>query len=91
MTWRDRRRLGLTEMARENRGSFNLVVDPGPPVREIIVPRRSGVLHAGRRRERAAAPARSASAYEAVGHRRQPFTQDDVEGPITISRPHVRP
>jgi penicillin amidase len=61
---------GLTEMERENRGSFNLVVDFAPPVSgEIIVPPGEvGTFTASD-----------------VGHEppRQPFTMDELEPPVT--------
>jgi penicillin amidase len=84
---------GPTEMARENRGSFNLVVDLGSPVRgEIIVP--PGESGSFTLADVANEPPHlhdQLPLYEAFGYRRQPFTQDEVEGPITMEVvPYVR-
>ncbi len=75
---------GPTEMERENRGSFNLVVDLGAPVRgEIVVPPgESGTVTASDVDEpphlRDQLPL-----YESFGYRRQPFAPGELEPPVT--------
>jgi penicillin amidase len=75
---------GPTEMERENRGSFNLVVDLGSPVRgEIVVPPgESGsftaldVIEPPHLRDQL-------PLYESFGYRRQPFAPGELEPPVT--------
>src|SRR5262245_8622737 len=75
---------GATEMERENRGSFNLVVDLGSPVRgEIVVPPgESGSFTASDLVEpphlRDQLPL-----CEAFGYRPQPFARGELEPPVT--------
>ncbi len=85
---------GATEMARENRGSFNLVVDLGPPVRgEIIVPPgEAGTFTAADVGNEPPHLRDQLALYEAFCYRRQPFEVDELEPPVTIeSIPVVRP
>ena len=84
---------GPTEMARENRGSFNLVVDLGPPVAgEIIVPPgESGTFTAADVGDEPPHLRDQLPLYEAFGYRRQPFTPAELEPPVTTeSIPIVR-
>ena len=76
---------GPTEMAREDRGSFNMVVDLGNPVRgEIIVPPgESGTFTAADLGSEPPHLRDQLRLYEAFAYRRQPFTQADLEAPIT--------
>jgi penicillin amidase len=77
---------GPTIQARENRGSFNVVVALGrPPRGEIIVPpgeagtfTKADVGHEPPHLRDQLAP------YEAFVYRRQPFTADELEPPITM-------
>jgi len=85
---------GATEMARENRGSFNLVVDLGPPVRgEIIVPPgEAGTFTAADVAHEPPHLRDQLPLYEAFGYRRQPFAVDELEPPVTMEViPVVRP
>ena len=85
---------GPTEMERENRGSFNLVVDLGSPVRgEIIVPPgESGSFTIDDVGHEPPHLRDQLPLYEAFGYRRQPFTRDELEAPITMEIvPFVRP
>ncbi len=76
---------GPTVQARENRGSFNLVVDLGPPVRgEIVVaPGESGTFTNADVGHEPPHLRDQLRLYEAFEYRRQPFTPDELEGPIT--------
>jgi len=76
---------GSTEMERENRGSFNLVVDLGSPVRgEIILPPgEAGTFTAGDIGHEPPHLRDQLPLYEAFGYRRQPFTPADLEPPVT--------
>jgi penicillin amidase len=85
---------GPTEMERENRGSFNLVVDLGPPVHgEIIVPPgESGTFTGADLGHEPPHLRDQLPLYEAFGYRAQAFTPDEVEPPVTMeSIPIVRP
>jgi penicillin amidase len=85
---------GPTEMERENRGSFNLVVDLGSPVRgEIIVPPgESGSFTIDDVGHEPPHLRDQLPLYESFGYRRQPFTRDELEAPITMEIvPFVRP
>jgi hypothetical protein len=85
---------GPTEMERENRGSFNLVVDLGSPVRgEIILPPgESGSFTIDDVGNEPPHLRDQLPLYEAFGYRRQPFTRDELEAPITMEVvPYVRP
>jgi hypothetical protein len=85
---------GPTEMERENRGSFNLVVDLGSPIHgEIIVPPgESGSFTTADVSHEPPHLRDQLPLYEAFGYRRQPFAQDEVEGPISMEVvPYVRP
>jgi penicillin amidase len=77
---------GPTEMARENRGSFNLVVDLGPPIRgEIILPPgEAGTFTAADVGSEPPHLRDQLALYEAFGYRRQPFAVGDLEGPVTM-------
>jgi penicillin amidase len=84
---------GSTEMERENRGSFNLVVDLGTPVRGEIIqpPGESGTFTAGDIGHEPPHLRDQLAVYEAFGYRRQPFTPDELEPPVTSeSIPIVR-
>ena len=84
---------GPTEMQRENRGSFNLVVDLGAPVRgEIILPPgESGSFTADDIGHEPPHLRDQLPVYEAFDYRRQPFTADELEPPVTSeSVPIVR-
>jgi hypothetical protein len=76
---------GPTEMERENRGSFNLVVDLGAPVRgEIILP--PGEAGSFTTSDIGHEPPHlrdQLPVYEAFDYRRQPFTAAELEPPIT--------
>jgi 3',5'-cyclic AMP phosphodiesterase CpdA len=76
---------GPTEMERENRGSFNLVVDLGPPVQgEIIVPPgESGSFTAADAAHEPPHLRDQLPVYEAFEYRRQPFVPADLEPPVT--------
>jgi penicillin amidase len=76
---------GPTEMERENRGSFNLVVDLGSPIRgEIIVPPgESGTFTAADIGNEPPHLRDQLPLYEAFGYRAQPFAPDELEPPIT--------
>jgi len=85
---------GATEMERENRGSFNLVVDLGPPIRgEIIVPPgEAGTFTSADLTHEPPHLRDQLPLYEAFEYRRQPFTVDELEPPVTMeSIPIVRP
>jgi len=85
---------GPIEMERQNRGSFNLVVDLGPPVRgEIILPPgEAGTFTAA---DLTAEPPHlrdQLALYEQFGYRRQAFAPDELEPPVTVkSIPVLRP
>jgi penicillin G amidase len=84
---------GPTEMERENRGSFNLVVDLGSPIRgEIIVPPgEAGTFTAADIGHEPPHLRDQLPLYEAFGYRRQPFSPDELEPPVTTeSIPIVR-
>jgi hypothetical protein len=85
---------GPTEMARENRGSFNLVVDLGSPIAgEIIMPPgESGTFTASDVGREPPHLRDQLPLYEAFGYRRQAFARDELEAPITMEVvPYVRP
>jgi hypothetical protein len=77
---------GPTEMERQNRGSFNLVVDLGPPVRgEIVLP--PGEAGSFTNDDLASEPPHlrdQLPLYEAFGYRRQAFAPDELELPVTM-------
>jgi penicillin amidase len=77
---------GPTEMERQNRGSFNLVVDLGSPVRgEIVVPPgESGTFTAADVAHEPPHLRDQLALYESFGYRRQPFTRDELEPPVTM-------
>jgi penicillin amidase len=84
---------GPTEMERENRGSFNLVVELGTPVHgEIILPPgESGSFTAADVGHEPPHLRDQLPLYEAFGYRRQPFTRDELEAPIAMEVvPYVR-
>jgi penicillin amidase len=76
---------GPTEMERENRGSFNMVVDLGSPVQgEIIVPPgESGSFTAADIVHEPPHLRDQLPVYEAFEYRRQPFVPADLEPPVT--------
>jgi penicillin amidase len=76
---------GPTEMERENRGSFNLVVDLGPPIRGQIVepPGESGGFTMADVGNEPPHLRDQLPLYEAFGYRAQPFAEGDLEPPIT--------
>jgi len=85
---------GPTEMERENRGSFNLAVDLGPPVRgEIIVPPGESGTFTGADLGHEPPHLRDQLAlFEAFGYRSQPFAPGELEAPVTMeSIPIIRP
>jgi penicillin amidase len=85
---------GPTEMERENRGSFNLVVHLGSPVEgEIVVPPgESGSFTLADVGNEPPHLRDQLPLYESFGYRRQPFTRDELEAPITMEVvPVVRP
>ncbi len=77
---------GTTEMERENRGSFNLVVDLGSPVRgEIVVPPgESGTFTSADLAHEPPHLRDQLPLYEAFDYRRQPFTASELEPPVTM-------
>jgi penicillin amidase len=77
---------GPTEQARQNRGSFNLVMDLGRPIAgEIIVPPgESGTFTAADLRAEPPHLRDQLPVYEAFAYRRQPFTADELEPPVTV-------
>lgn len=84
---------GATVMERENRGSFNLVVDLGKQIRgEIIVPPgQSGTFTAAELTHEPPHLRDQLRVYEAFEYRTQPFTQAELEPPLTIENiPIVR-
>lgn len=84
---------GPTEMARENRGSFNLVVELGRPARgEIVVPPgESGTFTASDVGHEPPHLRDQLRLYEAFGYRTQPFTAAELEPPVTVETiPFVR-
>jgi penicillin G amidase len=84
---------GPTEMQRENRGSFNLVVDLGAPVRGEIIqpPGESGSFTAEDIGHEPPHLRDQLPVYEAFDYRRQAFTPDELEPPVTSeSIPIVR-
>ena len=97
-TYRDLGAIGLAfgpiTMARENRGSFNLVVDLGSPVRgEIILPPgQSGTFTSADIGHEPPHLRDQLALYEAFGYRRQAFMPDELEAPVTMETiPVVRP
>jgi penicillin G amidase len=84
---------GSTEMERENRGSFNLVVDLGSPVRgEIILPPgEAGTFTSADFGHEPPHLRDQLPVYEAFDYRRQPFTAEELEPPVTTEAvPFVR-
>jgi penicillin amidase len=84
---------GATEMERENRGSFNLVVDLGSPVRgEIILPPgESGTFTGADIGHEPPHLRDQLPLYEAFGYRPQAFAPDELEPPVTTETvPYVR-
>jgi penicillin amidase len=83
---------GATEMERENRGSFNLVVDLGSPIRgEIIVPPgESGSFTAADVGHEPPHLRDQLPLYEAFGYRRQAFAPDELEPPVAMETIPVR-
>ena len=82
---------GPSVIERENRGTFNLVVELGQPVRGQIVvpPGESGTITAG-----GGEPPHlrdQLRLYEAFEYRRQPFTEQDLQPPVTIETVEVAP
>jgi penicillin amidase len=77
---------GATVMARENRGSFNVVAELGSPVHgEIIVPPgESGTYTLGDIHAEPPHLRDQLRPYESFAYRRQPFTADDLEPPLTM-------
>jgi len=77
---------GPIEMERQNRGSFNLVVDLGSPLRgEIVVPPgEAGTFTAADIGYEPPHLRDQLSLYEAFGYRRQPFTPAELEPPVTM-------
>ncbi|HXH28092.1 MAG TPA: penicillin acylase family protein, partial [Candidatus Polarisedimenticolia bacterium] len=77
---------GPTEMERENRGSFNLVVDLGPPVRGEIVlpPGESGTFTAADIGHEPPHLRDQLRLYEAFGYRPQAFAPDQLAPPVTM-------
>ena len=76
---------GSTEMERENRGSFNLVVELGSPVQgEIILPPgESGSFTAADVSHEPPHLRDQLPLYEAFDYRRQPFAPEELEPPVT--------
>ncbi|HYY05837.1 MAG TPA: penicillin acylase family protein, partial [Candidatus Limnocylindria bacterium] len=77
---------GPTIMERENRGSFNLVAELGQAVRaEIIVPPgESGTFTGADLGHEPPHLRDQLPVYEAFRYRRQPFTQAELEAPLTM-------
>ena len=77
---------GPTIMERENRGSFNLVVDLGRTVRgEIIVPPgESGTFTGADLMHEPPHLRDQLRVYEAFAYRKQPFTASELEPPVTV-------
>jgi hypothetical protein len=77
---------GPTETGRENRGSFNLAVELGRPVRgQIIVPPgESGTFTAADIGHEPRHLRDQLRPYEAFEYRAQPFAQGELESPVTI-------
>jgi hypothetical protein len=73
-------------MERENRGSFNLVVElDNPPRGEIIVPPgQAGTFTPADVGMEPAHLRDQLPLYEAFRYRVQPFTPDELEAPITV-------
>jgi hypothetical protein len=75
---------GPTTMEREDRGSFNLAVDFGTPRAEIIVPPgESGTFTLSDVGHEPPHLRDQLPLYEAFRWRRQPFTQAELEPPVT--------
>jgi penicillin amidase len=76
---------GQTVMARENRGSFNVVGELGNPIRaEIIVPPgESGTFTTADLHAEPPHLRDQLRPYEAFSYRRQPFAADELEPPLT--------
>jgi hypothetical protein len=83
---------GPTEMERQNRGSFNLVVELGSPVRgEIILPPGQAGTFTTADAPEPPHLRDQLSLYEAFGYRRQPFAPEELEPPVSMeSIPIVR-
>ncbi|HYR96867.1 MAG TPA: penicillin acylase family protein [Candidatus Binatus sp.] len=77
---------GPTTMERENRGSFNLGVDFGSPGRAdiIVPPGQSGTFTLADLAHEPPHLRDQLRPYEAFRYRRQPFTADELERPITM-------
>jgi len=76
---------GPTEMARENRGSFNVLVDlaPSPTGQIIVPPGESGSFTAANLANEPPHLRDQLPVYEAFAYRRQAFTEADLEPPVT--------
>jgi len=77
---------GPSVMERENRGSFNMVVELGQPVRgEIIVPPgESGTFTRADLRSEPPHLRDQLGLYEAFAYRAQPFTPGELAPPVTV-------
>jgi penicillin amidase len=77
---------GATVMERENRGSFNVVAELGRPVRgEIIVPPGEAGTFTGADLMHEPPHLRDQlRVYEAFEYRAQPFTESELEPPVTM-------
>ena len=77
---------GTTTMVRENRGSFNLLVDLATPVSAQIVvpPGELGTFTAADGSQEPAHLRDQLPLYEAFQYRRQPFTASELEAPVTM-------
>jgi hypothetical protein len=76
---------GPTVMERENRGSFNLAAELRQPVRSeiIVAPGASGTFTAADVGHEPAHLRDQLPLYAAFAYRRQPFAEDELEGPVT--------
>ncbi len=82
-----------TRMVRQNRGSFNLLVDLATPVAGQIVvpPGEGGTFTAADVQHEPVHLRDQLPLYDAFAYRRQPFTAAELEGPVTMeSVPVVR-
>jgi hypothetical protein len=84
---------GPTVMERENRGSFNLTAELSQPVRSeiIVAPGASGTFTAVDIGQEPAHLRDQLPLYEAFAYRRQPFAEDELEGPVTSETVPLRP
>jgi hypothetical protein len=76
---------GATIMERENRGSFNVVAELGQPVQSgiIVAPGASGTFTAADVGHEPSHLRDQLPIYEAFAYRRQPFAEEELEGPVS--------